>query len=398
MREHIRKLDRFLTAFFVFHAVFPAIYFMTHRWSPSMGFDEWPAFNTWILPLTCIITSLLCLYSLKRVLAETDSELCEKSLAQEEEDAGFRGDLAFLLTSGKFWAKIVSFGLLSFLLPTKWFFSAYTAAFFNGDNSFLSKLKLFAILLPAFAVIEFLAHLTAIKEWVRKDLDRETSDPKTSQKKLDTLLTQIVLIYTMGCVTLLIFIIPTVVMFFPVAKEIFTLKTVLFLVGIFFAFHLIRYLRAFHKRAKLIKGIKAICRKCGYSVSEMTRPYLSIFAMPEGENFHIQVDDKVYSCKLICGLKITIPIILYENGYISFVHKIRIAKVHLFTHYKTEKFGYPSEQEQILILNPTPKQVVRAKGNLTVEMDNGQKVGNYQIYTATAFLNALERECLGVSN
>jgi hypothetical protein len=58
-------------------------------------------------------------------------------------------------------------------------------------------------------------------------------------------------------------------------------------------------------------------------------------------------------------------------------------------------FGYESKNRKILILSPTPKKILVSLGGFQPrEGDVGEKVGEYTVYNATGFLNALDRDTL----
>ncbi len=48
----------------------------------------------------------------------------------------------------------------------------------------------------------------------------------------------------------------------------------------------------------------------------------------------------------------------------------------------------------ILIINPIPKTVNVSENGKTALIDNGDRVGEYKIYSATALVNAIDRNCL----
>ena len=64
-----------------------------------------------------------------------------------------------------------------------------------------------------------------------------------------------------------------------------------------------------------------------------------------------------------------------------------------------ELFGFTSEidytfeadGEKILLLNPTPRRVLKKSDKHTAEMDNGDKIGEYTVYTGNAFLRLIDR-------
>ena len=45
-----------------------------------------------------------------------------------------------------------------------------------------------------------------------------------------------------------------------------------------------------------------------------------------------------------------------------------------------------------MIINPVPKRVIRKVEGYSVDADNGDKIGEYQIFTGNAFLRSLKME------
>jgi hypothetical protein len=64
-----------------------------------------------------------------------------------------------------------------------------------------------------------------------------------------------------------------------------------------------------------------------------------------------------------------------------------------------ELFGFTSEidytfeadGEKVILINPVPRRVRKQSGNLIGEMDNGDRMGDYTIYTGNAFLRYIDR-------
>ncbi|MBR7101119.1 MAG: hypothetical protein IKC74_02415 [Clostridia bacterium] len=66
----------------------------------------------------------------------------------------------------------------------------------------------------------------------------------------------------------------------------------------------------------------------------------------------------------------------------------------MFSFVNSYHYDYESEKNKVLIINPCSDRVLTYHGKKTIEIDNGESIGDYKVFTATAFLNALERECL----
>ena len=88
-----------------------------------------------------------------------------------------------------------------------------------------------------------------------------------------------------------------------------------------------------------------------------------------------------------------LPRAIYPDREIHFFHTLKIRKVKIFSYKTVQHFGYDSEKTKILIVNPVPKKLMAYKGTIA-EIDNGEIVGDYKIYNATAFVRALDNDIL----
>ena len=58
-------------------------------------------------------------------------------------------------------------------------------------------------------------------------------------------------------------------------------------------------------------------------------------------------------------------------------------------------YRFEADGEKVLILNPVPKKVLRKFQNTTREVDNGDRIGGYLVYTGNAFLRGLQADSIG---
>ena len=112
------------------------------------------------------------------------------------------------------------------------------------------------------------------------------------------------------------------------------------------------------------------------------------------ENFNVTVGCKKYSVKFISAIRRKTPFNISSNGDLTFVRTFRIFKVKLFDFTSSYTLTYESSDMKILVLNPTPKYIYKVCEGVALPADNGESIGNYKIYTATAFLRALELDVL----
>ena len=150
------------------------------------------------------------------------------------------------------------------------------------------------------------------------------------------------------------------------------------------AVYIYRILYSISKRRKLINELKN-----KYEVTDVKRPISSIFSYKDGENFTVSHNGVTYSVKLISGRKRKIPIAFYPDGHLEYIIRFGIRGLY-YEYSKHYIFDYPSEHQKIIVVNPVPRKLHTFHEAKLVDLDNGDKVGEYKIYTATAFLRALE--------
>ena len=66
----------------------------------------------------------------------------------------------------------------------------------------------------------------------------------------------------------------------------------------------------------------------------------------------------------------------------------------LFRYTTKTDFSFESEHQRVLIVNPVPYALFAGTESHACPIDNGDTVGAYKVFAGTAFLNALERNCV----
>jgi len=57
-------------------------------------------------------------------------------------------------------------------------------------------------------------------------------------------------------------------------------------------------------------------------------------------------------------------------------------------------FSFEGEGQRVLIVNPVPYALFAGTEKHAQPIDNGERVGPYKVFAGSAFLNALERDCI----
>ena len=87
-----------------------------------------------------------------------------------------------------------------------------------------------------------------------------------------------------------------------------------------------------------------------------------------------------------------LPLVIHPSGALHFVHSFSMFKATLYSYTTVKDITYDSEFPKILIVNPIPIKLSCYFQNKIAEIDNGARVGDYKIYTATAFIRAIETD------
>ena len=177
---------------------------------------------------------------------------------------------------------------------------------------------------------------------------------------------------------------------------IFLLKELFpYIVMILTASMVLIYFNRIRKRQKFISKLKKLAAQSDFTVSDIQKPYLSVFKRTNGISFTVTANQKSYDCKLISGKRKNIPIIFTDQGFLLFRRIIRLGKSELFSIYSKYDYRFESDTKKCLIITYIPKNCYFK--NLSGQMrkiDTGEKIGEYTVFSAGGFLNALERDCL----
>ena len=73
---------------------------------------------------------------------------------------------------------------------------------------------------------------------------------------------------------------------------------------------------------------------------------------------------------------------------------IKVKKTELFRVRSWFEYDFSANAKKLLIINPIPKTVSASENGRISLIDNGDRVGEYKIYSATALVNAIDRNCL----
>ena len=78
----------------------------------------------------------------------------------------------------------------------------------------------------------------------------------------------------------------------------------------------------------------------------------------------------------------------------EFVKTVDVLGYELFEYKKSFDFAYESDARKVPIINSVPQKMQLLWENKHIKLEDGDRLGEYTLYTEQSFLNALDRECL----
>ncbi len=380
-----RFADIFLLHLIVVQGVYFSVLFFRTRFDlVTTELD----FNGKLLPVTCLILMPLVFYSLVRMVVIYSEPLMEQFFKVPEEEWNFQKKFQFLFRQKAFWFATAAWVALYLLLPLKWTYAVLLDTFLKGQDSIAGKMYLLAVLFPLFFLLAVAAYFAAFRYWTtyKKGKSSLRYVGETMRKAYRRTLLSVIAVYAMAglivCMLLPVFL----SILLPIVWTVIWPNGIIALaVGIAVAALLFR-LQGLLKRRKFLKRLKRMERDHLCEVTGINRPYRSVFALYDGESFRVKRNGKEYACKLVSALRKSRPMVIHENG----VYELIRSKYIPFGQ-RGYDFGFDADCQKVLILSPTPKLIFDSRMR---QLDNGDTVGGYKLYTGTAFLNALERDCI----
>ncbi len=356
------------------------------------------------------------------LFAKNEREVFLAQYGQAPENYDKRAERRRLLRSPAFLAECAALFLLFLLLP---FWNGFSRLFvlLLGDVSrfsFLIRLLQASVFGAAAFFLNLHAHLDAREYWLElpSKLMQSNLWESMEKKKLKTyhplrLLWRLVKNFLIYAASAIVF--PTVLVAF--ASILGILRLLLFsmgailLIGFLFSFN---YITALIRRKKFLKGLKKVCAEKGFVIDAIRHPYRSVFRETAECNLSITANGRRYHARLITCIRKSSQLIFSADGSFSRAAPIRIPMARMvmrggfvqgvdrgngddreLLRFETQAdYTFEADGEKLLLLNPPPKFVKITHDGITIDADNGDRVGEYTIYAANAFLRALERDAV----
>ena len=273
----------------------------------------------------------------------------------------------------------------------------------------------FAVTLFAIAsafILSLLARISAIKELCYKATFEEIKFGRADKKYGIWYLVKnsaiLGFIYPLAVMTIPYIFAIAVVPFLFGKKDTFVIITaIVIIVAILIS---LKYLRVFFKRRKFLKKLKKFCQKNNYKLENESNMLKSAFKEYDGANFVINANGKRYACKLLASKNKANPMYFTENGELyevkvksfTFLGNVRgmggaaanLGSINISKKATVSSFAFESEYPKLVIVNPIPVKIFAGHPDYSAAIDAGSKVGEYRIYNASGFMNAVERDCV----
>ena len=300
--------------------------------------------------------------------------------------------IKFVFSSLDFYVEYACIVLLSIILPSSFLYS-FVSKISLVDN----KLYTLLIILPIMLLLLFFSRITIQRDWYLESQKESKYSAKEKKSKLPPIIKSVftvVLVYC-GAAIIIPWFLPLFISLWNLGGAMLFVWIALALIAVILITISVYYIRAILKRKSFIKKLKKYCADNSVFLSDIKKPYNSIFALHSGFDFTVEKKGVKYDCKFIAGIVPNSLIVLSDKGNGLKQNTVRLFKTELF-HFMTKfDFGYESENEKIIILLPTPKTFLVSTNESPPRIaDTGEKVGQYTIYSSTGFLNSLDRNCL----
>ena len=157
---------------------------------------------------------------------------------------------------------------------------------------------------------------------------------------------------------------------------------------------LYKHISAISKRRKFIKNLVRVCDEYHCSLSPIRRPYASLFRLKSGYDFDFERNGRRYACKMLYSKNKLRPMTFFENGVGAHEKIITVKKTELFRIRSWFEYSFESDGKKLLIINPIPKKLMISDHGRVAIIDNGDSIDGYKIYSASALVNAIDRNTL----
>lgn len=361
-----------------------------------------------LIDIAFFLLTLLVYYSITRTFSISDPRF--NSAVKENKDtlSDFTERATFVLKTPFIYFEIL---VVAFFFTVTTYSAVFIRIYSIIPKSSSKFIVTVLMILGAF-ILSFLAKVSAIKELCFKE-SFEVIKFGRGDKKYG-------IWYLLRTCLLLSFIYPIAVTMVPyvfaiaIVPFLFDVKDTLTIISVVVAviilLFLLKYWIAFSKRRKFIKKLRIFCKKNKFALENESNMIRSVFKDHEGANFVINARGKRYACKLITSKSKADPMYFTENGEIYVVKAksltflaaprglgaAMINNVNLSKRATVSSFAFESKYPKLIIVNPIPTKIFAGHPEHSMPIDVGSEVGEYKIFNASGFINAVDRDCVEI--
>lgn len=387
LARHLREKSDWILIYGVYFFVTALVYYIP-VW--FFGSDDISILHK--LPSALFIP--LFWFTLKKIYATYDETLYTEYSGNTPASLG--ETLSFLIRRRELYYDLAGLALCYFLLPFSFCYRSCTDLFMMEKGGFYAKAVFFPPLFAMYYLLSVAAQMTAILRWKRDEKIGQSiwkiHTTKSFYRERDQKVATSATFYLLTGSVTAIFITLALQVTLLFWKELVKPPVFIPLLSAILLYVAFLWTRALISRIRFYNKFRKICRESGYTLKSARRPISSLFLKSKRENFILEKDGALYSCKLLAGVRRRVPMWFFQTGYAKYFNIYYFkAGGELVSPARTVKFGYDTVGEKILIVNPCPMHLYEMDGRYRRSLDNGMKVGDYQIFTGSAFLNAMER-------
>ncbi len=396
LRRIWRYTERFLSVWVCHVIVAQVLYWRPSRTPLGDSMFADTLFADTVMAVVCLVALAVLTYQFNQISTLYDDEMRARLYADGVRQHTRRERLRFLFTQRRLWLESVVLMAVYLFLPLEHTWSVLGDFVLGGNVTLLRKLYLLLPLVVLCLLLGTAARLRAMEQWYwhergeQKLYDTKKRRKNPSARAFDGAVVAAVF-STLVAAGAAGVVIPALAGYLPALLVLFTSRAALWVLAVFALWYAVRVLRRVGRRRRFLKRLRALCAEKGYVIEETVRPYRSLFTLYDGENLRIRAAERLYSIKFLACKSRRKPLVLHEDGVCEFLTVVRFAKAEVTRLSRAFDCAWESTGYKIWLLDPVSYKVMNVRAE---ELDNGSVIGEYKIFTCTAFLNALERECV----
>jgi hypothetical protein len=325
-------------------------------------------------------------------------------------ETGVFSEWIFVLRSYEFLVEAAVLALLPLLFGTGVYAHPLYFIFKRADFGYFQLYILYLIfILPVFLLIEFFMRVRTRRFWRGLTYD-EAKDKHIDAVVLAFLSVLIIFGYSLVANVYISMIALTIGVLWRYGLWVLLAAACLLLISLTFM-----YTRALRIRRRFLKRLKKLCREENITISEIKRPYRSLFTQKRSDfQFTVEMNGKTYACKMLGAMSKNMPMLFCdkETGYVKYGYTFRGKETVFWRSWFTHGFEAPSADQKILIVIPAPRRMFAvhmhtlfATDNVTFisegkgerPLDNASVLYDVTVFSGSGFINALKRDCLDKS-